>query len=357
MDGPVRLCRLLLVSVFAACFASACTAPRFDAATLPGKTAILDAVYSALNNKDCATAISTIEGVYGTSYSDNEVRLARASAFACKGGVEDLSALFMEIANNASALTGPAFWSFITQLFYDSSANVLDTRMAANLYATDALFAALKPGTVILSANRVNDDTPNVGSVIVDDRISDANLLLILVSMAQMGVIQSRYGNPDPATFAKGQVLGWEATNTDGWMVWDKIDDNGCDYAASVVNLFDAIGVISQQVEGSNGRNMAAIADTFGGLINDACDSACRGVNAVLGVNYGDVGCGGAAPAGFDLSSDYSCKGTASRPCQLLLRNRDICKATAAGNADVVRAKCAAAGVARFVSQSLVGWQ
>ena len=355
MDGLVRLVvPVILLSLFAAC-----SAPRMDGSTVEGKQAILDAVDIALTNGDCAGAIATIEPLYNSKYTDNDVRLARAAAHACSGGISSMAVVIQKLALSSSSLNGPSFWELITKIFYHWETDVLDTRITAASNSVDALFAAVSEGTVVASANQLNPTSFNVGSLFAPDRIADSNLFLIFVSMAMIGQFNSRYGEPNPVTFKRGKILGSDASNADGWTVYDKVDANACNYAASVVNLLDAINESATSLEGKVGDMMDSIGGAFGSLINDACNAACKG-EATGGVDYAAVGCGafGGNPpiADMDFSGDELCKGTAGRPCLLALRNRDSC-IVAEPTAANYRAQCAAAGIAKFVSENVAaGW-
>ena len=65
---------------------SSCAAPREDPLTAVGKQSIIYKVNAALTAGDCTSAIISIEPLYNSPSSDDEVRRLRASAHACKAG-------------------------------------------------------------------------------------------------------------------------------------------------------------------------------------------------------------------------------------------------------------------------------
>jgi hypothetical protein len=339
MDGRTKkvLAFLLLA------LASGCSAPRFDGCTLEGKAAIIDEVHKALNSEDCATAIAQIEGVYASECTSNEIRYARAAAQACAAGMSNTFRFVGQLAENSGSLGGATFWKVMTQLFYSSDTDTLDTRVQAGWNATDALQSMLQLGAVVASANQVNADTFNVGSTIPADRLADANAYLIFVSMAMIGSIQSRYGGPNPSTFGRGQTLGATVANPDGWTKATSVDETACSYASSVVNMLDGINEVTGLLSGTLKNSLESISGAFSAQIADACNAGCRG-GMHNGVNYAITGCSFA---------DDICEGTDETPCVSALRDRTSCTGQVSN-----RATCAAAGIARFVSADpFVGWQ
>ena len=356
--------RVVLSAAIMTLLAISCSAPREEGAEQSGKAAILDSVYAALTREDCATAIGIIEPLYASANTDNDVRLARAAAQGCKAGANNMFSLLTKIAGNSSSLAGNKFWELITEMFYHQTESEQDKRISAAGSALDALMAAVTNGTVISAANQVNAGTNNVGTLIADDRLDDANLYMVFSAMAMAGNIQTRYGQPQaPAesNYKRGKILGSDGSNVDGWTRYEYADDNACGYAASIINMLDAMEVVATKINGKYATDMKNIQGAFADLINNACDAACRGEIA-LDVDYAGVGCGdfpGGDPTGFpalDFTADHLCKGTTKRPCMTALRNREAC-AIATPTVTSIRASCAAAGIARFVSNSVMGWQ
>jgi hypothetical protein len=336
--------RIWLPFMFIALLLSACTAPRFEGSTLEGKKAIIDAVDNDLTNLDCTSAITKIEGLYNSSNTDNEVRLARAAAQGCAGGAKDMVATMDLIIANPAVLAGPAFWELLAQMSWETSTTKLDTKITASNNSIDALFSAVSPGTIIAAADQINAGTPNVGTIVADDRVGDANLYLSFISMYLAGNLQDRYGAPT-ATFKRGQLMGQTASQPAGWTLNSNVTNDACAYASSLVNLMDAIDVVGKNLEKAEyAKAFKDIAGQLGPLLDEACDAACRGEDTGV-VDYGAAGCAFAA--------DHDCKGTAARPCMLALRDRRICTST---DPLAAKAKCAAAGIALFVSKHPAGW-
>jgi hypothetical protein len=300
-----------------------CAAPRFDVCSLAGHQAIIDETNLHLTAGDCEAAVSQIEGVYASGCTDNQVRMIRASAHACTAGIN----FFQLVGNLATAdLTGTGFWRTATQYFPSTTA---DTKTESTWYATDALLASLKPGKIVTSANQVNPDTVNVGSVKVSDRTDDANAYLLLVSMATIGTLQNRYSEPD-ATYYPTKVLGYDPATPStelGWAKATNVGEEGCSYAAATLNVLDAIDQVGDQFSTSLAASLALFVTTYRSAIDTACEAGC----------YGTTGSGCTMAAG-------SCNG-----CPLSLRDRSAC--TGAVNE---KNTCAAAGIAAFVNTTWV---
>ena len=104
-----------------------------------------------------------------------------------------------------------------------------------------ALMAAIKPGAAILTTSLINPTGFNPGSINVADRIDEANSYLVFTSMAAIGGIQNRFGNPFPSpSYRKGNPLPW--TNA------SLVNSDGCAYASAIVNFVDSIGVLAGQL-------------------------------------------------------------------------------------------------------------
>jgi hypothetical protein len=325
-----------------------CSAPRYDGSTLAGKTAILDAVSLALSKEDCSTAITQIEGLYNSIYTDNKVRLSRASAYACRAGLSNFFQFLGNLADQTNYPLAPVpaegafFWRSMAKLFYlettnDSGATVIDTnalnvRLQASWNATDALLASLViPATAIPLTSRVNTETFNVGSLNPNDRTNDSNLYLIFVSMASIGILEDLYGYvattpPDKTTFKKLQKLAAATFPANGWETAANVDIYGCSYASSILNLKDSISSVSENLPaGSLKTALTTINDIFSGF-DTACSAAC-------------TVCG------------FSCA-----ECPRFLRSRDSCTLDITTTNDDI-ARCAAAGLVSLINSSaVVGW-
>ena len=305
------------------------------------KAAIIDATNLALTRGDCTTALINIEPLYSSNQTDNQVRMLRASANGCFLGIEFFG-LLASIASEPLAAAG--FWTTTAKLFYSDDLNLLDKRVTAGGAAADALMSVIAPGTIVPLPQRVDNDGNglNVGSVIASDRTVDANLYLIMTSMATISALQNRYSETDPTTFVQGQVLGFTAARPAGWALpTNYVTEEGCEFAASVLNFVDAVDEITaNSASGGAAQALAAMNTGLKAQLHDACESGCQanavGTMAIPGALLFPTGC--AFPAG-------SCSGSATHPCPDALRDRSRCSPVAT---DVET--CAAAGIATFIN-------
>lgn len=309
-----------------------CAPVKFDPGTAAGKQAIIDATNLALSVQDCNSAVRTIEPLYKSSSTDNDVRMIAASAYACDAKINFFK-LVTDVVENSAALAGPLFWQTMAK-FFPSSAGSDYVVEGANL-AIDALQAALIPGALVLPTNTVNLNSANPGSVFATDRTIDSNTYLVFVAMAGIGGSESRFGAPNGTDYKKSKDLKWKTAIL--------MDTDGCTYAASILNFIDAIGRIRNSVNGAFATTLGAIHDRFSTVLNTSCN----------------FGCLGTAPTG-DITLDPKSVWTASgcaitagcATCPSALRDRTRC------SADVKDpSACAAAGIVNFINSSTLGWQ
>lgn len=304
----LRACSTLF-SGFILAFAG-CAAPREDPLSAVGKQSIIYKVNAALTAGDCTSAIIGIEPLYNSSSSDDEVRRLRASAHACKAGIN----FFPLIGNLATgSFSGNGLWRTITQLF---PASASDGKTQASFYATDALMSWLKPGTVVSSTLRISDDPYNLGSKSYLDRTDDSNLYLALVSMATIGTLHNAYGAPN-GSYAPTQALPWTTLAA--------MDEEGCGYASSLLNLVDSLAAVGASYTQLSGVSSAVSAVASG--FDAACDQGCQ-----------------------NLCPSLSCNGK----CPATLRHRTACNRATAATEDLDA--CAAAGLVSLMNSPL-GWQ
>lgn len=277
----------------------------------------------AITSGDCATAIALIEPLYESDYTDNDVRMARASAHACNIGIKFFTKA-TELAE--SDLLGSEFWASMTRLFPSTLA---DSRYESALAATDALSAILKTGTLVGTQYRVNTDTVNPGSTNANDRKSDANIQMVLISMATIGILQNRYSAPN-SSYQKTRRLGDRYGNNTGWNNAARVDEEGCAYAGSILTLFDSVEAVATEL-GSLGTSLASMVDSLEAGLNAACDAGCS--NVLI------AGC--SLPAGTCTT------------CPITLRNRASCS----GEVTDVES-CAAAGIVHSINFTPgFGWE
>ncbi len=204
--------------------------------------------------------------------------------------------------------------------------------MQAAWNATDSLLAALifPPSAVALS-NKINSGTNNVGSANASDRTVDSNLYLMYVAMANIGILEDLYGYnasapPDQSTFKKKKKLGSTALKPNGWETAADVDTYGCSYASGILNLKDAIGVVSANLSSGGLKTALTNISTILNNFDATCTAACT-------------------VCGFTCTE-----------CPRNLRNRDSCKVDATTSDDDI-ARCAAAGMVTLIdTDTTVGW-
>jgi hypothetical protein len=301
-----------------------------DGSTLSGKAAILDGANIALSTGNCQAALELVEGLYASSSSDNQVRAVRASAQACAAGMDDFFGLVGNLASSRYDSVpgeGSYLWRTAAQLFYTSDLSLLDSRILAARFATDADLAQIKPGRAILSSNAYNAGTYNVSSTLPDDRTDDANFYQVFVSLAAIGDLQDRYSAPDTGTWAKTHPVGYTSSNTSGWELASQTGGDGCFYAASILNLVDSASSIQSEAKGSV-KDALTVISAFGTVLDQECEKGCNGTYP--------TGC--SLPAG-------SCD-----PCPRSLRDASSCEGSTTD-----KNSCAAAGIAYFIDNDPIG--
>ena len=323
--APRRPFGLGAAAIFLA-LAPACSAPKLEVTSAEGRAAILDAVNKALTGEDCATAINLIEDLYFSPFTDNRVRLIRASAYGCGANVN-----FFELIGKLPSenLGLPDFWQSMAKLFPSSDG---DGRVESAYLATDALQAALnKPVGLVAEADLFDADTVNPASLNVSDRVPDANVYLMLISMALIGSTERRHG-ADPVTFKKDSPLPWDTGASIAG------DEEGCAYVGATLNLVDSIRTVGDLVRGDVGDDLLRLQAELETAFNAGCSLGCLGLDSLA--NTVDAGC---AAAGFTAGD--------CDPCPIALRHREGCVG------DDSAASCAAAGLIRVINDDAsIGW-
>ncbi len=291
-----------------------------------GRAAIVAEVSNFLNEARCGEAIQTIDRFYDKEgCGTDSIRYARASAYACAANLNFFDVVD-NLTQNSSNLTGNLFWRYLTQLF-PSTAN--DGRVAAGEYATDALMALRKVGAVTPDIYKINAGTLHPGSLLVNDRQDNANVYLMLTSMAVIGALQNQYGAPN-ASYAPTQKIGATAGNANGWTTVTFGTQDSCSYAGAILNMIDTMGAISGQL-GSLSTQIAATAAILIASMNAACEAGCTNTTTDA------TGCAIAAGQ--------------CTPCPIDLRYRNSCTFTTTD-----KASCAAAGIADWINHNPIGW-
>lgn len=313
-------------------------------ASYDGRQAAIDSANKALTNRDCTGAIAIIEPWYNSENSNDEVRMVYASAHGCNAGIN-----FFEFVGDLleSPPVMTELWTTIAKVFYSNNQPLLDKRIESTRRAIEALLAVKTYGAIVAPIDLINPSSFNPGSLLAFDRTADSNFYNAIVSMASIGALQSRYSDPDSATGSKGRVLGYTLATTAGWADATNIAGDGCQFAASLLNMVDSIEQIAINPGGNGGRALADMISPLTPHLPDICNAGCRG-NAAAVINGETIDFSGTGCA----FADDQCEGSGARACPVELRNRASCTGVVSN-----RASCAAAGIARFVNEhTLLGW-
>ncbi len=312
-----------------------CGRPAMDPATKQGKAAILDEVSLLLTNNECEKAIKIIDPVYNSSLSDNEVRLARASAYACAAGFNFFSFL-ATLQNNKELVASPVLWQILTREFPSTLTDPLDRRVEAAEGSIDALLASIREYGVIAPLYLFNTNTFNPQTQLWSDRTGDSNIYLTFLSMAAIGSYQHRYGSPNTTNYKKGANLPWTTANA------TDMDTIGCGYASALVNFADALGGFEEATSGEVAKTIGSVKTLFQQVIYGACEIGC--------MNSVGVDVDGSVIASWNLSGCTANVHCAS--CPYALRDRTSCTGTVSNVSS-----CAAAGLVNFMNTHTLGWQ
>jgi hypothetical protein len=326
------LCKKIVLFGALALLACACGKPALDPNTTVGQAAIIDQTNIYLTTGDCTDALITILPLYNSSNTNNEVRMLTASAYACESGVNFFTVL-TNMTTDANTLSG-TFWGYFAQLF---PSTLSDKVVESSGYAMNTLMTVLIPGQVILPSDLLYTTTVNPASLNFNDRTGDSNIYMLMVSMAAVGGTESRYGNPNSTYHPQSNPPLPFNDNV------SKMTDEGCIYAAGVLNFLDSIGpasaVLSSDVATILNQISSEVSES---TLDAACDYGCRGTTPPLGV----YNTGNWVPTGCSIAAGCS-------KCPTSMRDYTQCHPNVANDP----AACAAAGIANFVNASLAAWQ
>ena len=313
-----------------------------------GRDSLKTRALAALNQGDCDEASSVIDDLVLSEYVDNEARQLYASALACDAGMSNLVTTTLLISENADGLT-TGLWKTLTEVFYDSDLEELERKYTSGFSAQDRLMTIIKPGTTIGISNQFTVDEWNPGSLLISDREEESRLVQLFLSMQTLGQVQAVKADPDPTTFERQRRLGATSATGAGWNDPANIDETACGWAGAAVTMVEGIDEVASMTPDSVAPTLQFIADTYGDLLDDACDAACQGIDLTLsgGADYTGNGCSFAAD---------ECRGTDSQhPCLMALRDRAFCATADATTTLDDKVRCAASGIAGFVNGALIG--
>ena len=329
---------------------SACAPSSDSIDTAAGRDSIKTRAASALNDSDCDGALSILEPLVLSEYSDNEARELYSSAYACDAGMSSLIGTTLLISEYSGSLT-TALWQTLTEIYYSTDTEELARRYTSGFSAQDYFMSVITTGVTVAVENQFDIDEWNPASLQMSDRTESSRLAQLFLSMQTLGQIQVVKADPDPDTFERRRRLGATSSTGLGWDDPANIDETACGWAGAAVTMVEGIDEVSSIVPDSVAPTLAFIADTYGDLLDDACNASCQGLDATLslGVDFSGNGC---------AFLDGDCRGPdAQHPCLMALRNRNFCSTTDADTTLDDKVRCAASGIARFVNRSpLGGW-
>lgn len=289
---------------------AACTEPSYDSTNPLANgleiSSVIEQVNVDLSTANCSDALYQISPLYNSANSNNQIRLATASAYGCDAKI-NLFNVVNDFSNFKGNLAGSGFFEFLVEEF-PSVANPDDKVPQSAEDGTDAAMATLNNGTVLVTDYTINSTTYNPGSLLYTDRVNDANAFLTFLSMSLIGSLLNRYGDPT-ANHHKSVALPWtSAATTPG---------DGCALASALLNFDDGIVYISAASPPNIQSTYNSIQSFFGPALQKACTEGC-------------TFCGGSV----------SCT-----TCPTTLRSRASCT----GSTTDVNS-CAAAGLVSFVN-------
>lgn len=304
-----------------------------------------------LDQGDCTNAIISIEGLYNSASSNNEVRMLRAAAHGCAAGIPDFLSFVLDLVS--SDIVGGALWTTLAEKFAVTDEDEAASRISSAWSSIDALQAVITPGRQVLSTFYVNEGTDNVGSVLASDRLDESNEYLTFVSMASIGNLENFYGAPD-SNYNQGQNLGATGSSPQGWSVATALrsttDPAGCAYAAAILNMLDGLHETADSLPESVGGSLSDLESQFSDAIAEACMAGCAGSAG------GPVTVAGYAMtpnSGCAFTDPTDCQVQGGRPCPRRLRDKMACTGSVTNESS-----CAAAGLIQFINEHpILGWQ
>jgi hypothetical protein len=292
---------------------------KFDPETETGRNGTIDEVNRLLSIEDCRAAVALIEPLYNSSWTNNEIRMLRASSHACQAKVNFFTML-TNLGSSSFCSGGNCndFWSLMSQFFYTTGLgvsgadDVIRTRMYASWFALDALQATVDSGVVVPSEMQSTPGSVNSGSLIPADRTDEANFYMIFVSMSLLGNTQNLYAQRSDVSFDDT----YDRRVALPWITLDAMNTEGYAYAGAFLNMIDAIDASSSLV--SVGMDAAL---TSG--VNAGCTAFCELAVAAGGCGKTTAECG--------------------TECSVRLRHRRSC-------AEDEVSKCHAVGLVQFIN-------
>ncbi len=304
------------ISLLALGLTTSCESPGFEASQTTANSlqisSAIDRTNAYLNRGDCAGALQIIQPLYSSLNTNNAIRLVTASTYGCFADLKVFT-VALGLSSFSGNLGGAGFWEFLVQEF-PSTSSPDDRKPVAAENGIDAVISAVNPGVVAAASDFINSTSYNPGALVVADRVNDANTYLTFLSMALMGSLLSRYGNPDSSNH-RTSALPWRTAPT--------TPGDGCALASATLHFYDGVTFLSSIAP----SNMAAVYSSMSTMLAAGLDGACS------------LGC------------TLICAGASTcTTCPLSLRDRTSCTGL---TSDVN--SCAAAGINTFINASWTG--
>lgn len=176
MDVFLSVRRVFIFFFLATFLVIAACGNRFDLSKERGRRARIDEANFFLSQGNCGAAAEAINPLYGSEHVDDEVRIIKASAYACEGGFK----MFTLLTNIAGASN-----------FFTGMVKSLSTSSGAN--GQSVFYAA---SDVI---------TQNTAKLSADQRTTRENSFMVFLQMGVISSILRNYGAPDTNG---GQTVG-----------------------------------------------------------------------------------------------------------------------------------------------------
>jgi len=244
MDVTPKVVWVFLCLIFVGC------GNRFDLSTERGRQARIDDANYHLSYGQCAAAHEAIDPLYNSDQVNDEVRLVKASAFACQATFN-----FLTLVGNIAGTSD--FFAAIAK----SLANTANDSARSYMYsAVDAL---------TLSGTRMN----------AVNRPKAVNDYMVFLQMGVIGTILRNYGNPS-SSGAKGQALVYDGAG--GSPANEMADVDACALAAAFSHFSDSY---------SNSNLNDGDTSSFSSRVNTICTTA--GLASCASINRNRSACDG----------------------------------------------------------------
>ncbi|MBI3557146.1 MAG: hypothetical protein HY074_12855 [Deltaproteobacteria bacterium] len=146
--------------------------PSFKDLSSPnGRQAIIDQANDDLTAGDCGSAIDILTPLVHSQYSNNDVLMVYASAFACQGGLN-----FPNLIGNLKDLGSSDIWSVLVKTDYSSGSG--DGHVAAFDTAASEIYQTATPA----------------GSLAASQRTPDANTFMVFIELSQIASVIAPLG-------------------------------------------------------------------------------------------------------------------------------------------------------------------